>query len=86
MVGDANEYSKHAPITFSVKTNHTTHTARTTKTKNITRWRSNRQDEYIGVIQDKVLDLERVIKETKSPKCNINDVVTDFTKIVVLLI
>ena len=33
MVCDANEYSKHAPITFSVKTNHTTHTARTTKTK-----------------------------------------------------
>ena len=81
MVGDANEYSKHAPITFSVKTNHTTHTARTSKTKNTIRWRSDRQDEYIGVIQDKVLDLERVIKETKSPECNINDVVNDFTKI-----
>ena len=50
MVGDANEYSKHAPISFSVKTNHTTHTARTTKIKNIIRLRSDRQDEYIGVI------------------------------------
>ena len=33
MVGDGNEYSKHAPITFSVKTNHTTYTALTNKTK-----------------------------------------------------
>ena len=80
-VGDANEYSKHVPIVFSIATKCIINEQCIKAPKRILKWRDESKADFIRCISENIAEMENIVNKLEFNDCDINNVVNDFTNI-----
>ena len=80
-VGDLTEYSKHAPIHFSVATKRVYHIHGNDKPIKTIHWDDTKVDDFKHLLNSRIIDFDNIVCCVDHPNCDIDNVVSDFSNL-----